>query len=912
MLKTPMVRPALVAFICSVAFTAHAIADAPKRIEVPAGELVVALETLSRQAAVDLVFQPDQLKSFRTDGVSGTYTPQDAIRILLKGTPLELRTDASSGAMVIAAPVAPKTSFRARPGEGEGSAAAGGPQKSSRSIFRLAQSDSRSASQGASRSEVTRGEIENEDELPPKREMLEEMIVTGTHIKGTGNATAPVIIFDREAIERTGYSTAEDLLDSLPQNFGGGQAGASADGVFGNGAFRLLNYSAGTGINLRGIGASSTLVLINGHRVAPAALGTFVDISAIPLSAVERVEILTDGSSAIYGSDAVAGVVNILLKKDYSGVEASARYGSASGGTRQEKTLAGSLGTRWNGGSGVIAVQHQDMQPLLTRERGFASGVRQPSTLLPETVNSSLLVNVGQDIGERARLGLDVLYTHRDVWAQEAVSFAPAVDTSDVKQDGFSIAPTLQLSLSDRWSLDINPLFAKQRLDKQLVRRFQAGMVDTSDDISTFKLSSLDVLTNFGLMQLPAGELSMAAGAAYRDEQFDDDFQGLGGFDAKLAVGRHVTSAFAEFHVPLAASLDLSAAVRWDSYSDFGDTTNPRVGLLWTVGETLKVRGSYSHSFRAPTVMELNTSGQGTVGVVAFDFVAPSGVGNVPALFMSGSRTDLEPERAKTTSLGFDFAPASVRNLTFGATYYRIDYTDRILTPPFVRTVLTRPGVYGGLITTFASDAEVQAFVDAALETGASFFDATAGQAGIAGVRHVYDMRQQNAAKLRQDGFDLTAAYRVDLGGVGLSLRFNATNVQHILTSYRGASQDADQVATYGNPPKVRLRGDVGLDARVWSLNAALNSYDDYTNNLLPVNEPVDSWLTVDLSARLDIGAWLTAPAADGLTLQFSAQNILDEDPPFVDLGLPNSVRYDSANASPLGRFLAVQLRKQW
>jgi hypothetical protein len=173
-------------------------------------------------------------------------------------------------------------------------------------------------------------------------------------------------------------------------------------------------------------------------------------------------------------------------------------------------------------------------------------------------------------------------------------------------------------------------------------------------------------------------------------------------------------------------------------------------------------------------------------------------------------------------------------------------------------------------------------------------------------------MRQQNAAKLRQDGFDLTAAYRVDLGGVGLNLGLNASNVQHIDTTYRGASQDVDQVATYGNPPKIRLRGDVGLDTRIWSLNVAVNSYDDYTNNLLPVNIPVDSWLTVDLSARLDVGAWLAAPAADGLTLQFSAQNILDEDPPFVDLGIPNTVRYDSANANPLGRFLALQLRKQW
>jgi outer membrane receptor protein involved in Fe transport len=179
-------------------------------------------------------------------------------------------------------------------------------------------------------------------------------------------------------------------------------------------------------------------------------------------------------------------------------------------------------------------------------------------------------------------------------------------------------------------------------------------------------------------------------------------------------------------------------------------------------------------------------------------------------------------------------------------------------------------------------------------------------------VRHAYDLRQQNAARLRQHGFDLTAAYRVDLGGVGLNLRANATNVQHILATYRGASQDVDQVATYGNPPKVRLRGDVGLDTRAWSFNAALNHYDDYTNTMLPVSKPVDSWLTVDLSARLDLDAWLAAPAADGLTLHFSAQNIFDEDPPFVDLGRPNSVRYDSANASPLGRFMAVQLRKQW
>src|SRR2546430_17018441 len=109
MLKALMLKATLIAFVCGVSFSAHAMADAPKPINVPPGELVSALESLSKQAAVELVYQPEQLRSFRTRGVKGTYTPQDAVRILLKGTPLELRTD-PSGAMLIAPPHANTTS----------------------------------------------------------------------------------------------------------------------------------------------------------------------------------------------------------------------------------------------------------------------------------------------------------------------------------------------------------------------------------------------------------------------------------------------------------------------------------------------------------------------------------------------------------------------------------------------------------------------------------------------------------------------------------------------------------------------------------------------------------------------------------------------------------------------------------
>src|SRR3984885_9787977 len=113
MLKSMTIRSTLAAVACAISFSAHAVADQPKEVNIPAGELISALEVLEKQAAIELVFQPAQLKSFHTKGVTGTYEPKDAVRVLLKGTPLELRTD-STGAMVIAPPSTPVSGGRTR------------------------------------------------------------------------------------------------------------------------------------------------------------------------------------------------------------------------------------------------------------------------------------------------------------------------------------------------------------------------------------------------------------------------------------------------------------------------------------------------------------------------------------------------------------------------------------------------------------------------------------------------------------------------------------------------------------------------------------------------------------------------------------------------------------------------------
>ncbi|GAP36473.1 TonB-dependent receptor [Piscinibacter sakaiensis] len=169
---------------------------------------------------------------------------------------------------------------------------------------------------------------------------LERVEITGSNIKRINAETvAPVEVITREQIQRSGQPTIADVLRTLPSNTGG-SFGESFSNSFAPGA---------AGISLRGLGQKTTLVLLNGRRVtgygfAQNLQDSFVDLNAIPTSAVERVEILKDGASAIYGSDAIAGVVNIILRRDFKGVDASLTGGTTKGGNEYGVSLTGGFG----------------------------------------------------------------------------------------------------------------------------------------------------------------------------------------------------------------------------------------------------------------------------------------------------------------------------------------------------------------------------------------------------------------------------------------------------------------------------------------------------------------------------------------------------------------------------------------
>ncbi len=196
-------------------------------------------------------------------------------------------------------------------------------------------------------------------------EKVEELVITGSRIRGIEVAGSNVAAISREEIEEASAATTGDLLRKFPQVIG---IGPSATGATAQNA--AANVTRSVGLNLRGIGVNATLPLWEGRRFPAAGTqGQLVDISVIPTIALERVEVVPDGSSAIYGSDAITGVVNLLLRKNIDGGEVRARYGSADGYNESQVGLV--VGKRWEGGSFMFAAEHAANSPLSGRDRDW-------------------------------------------------------------------------------------------------------------------------------------------------------------------------------------------------------------------------------------------------------------------------------------------------------------------------------------------------------------------------------------------------------------------------------------------------------------------------------------------------------------------------------------------------------------
>jgi iron complex outermembrane receptor protein len=262
----------------------HCAGAAPRHFDLPAGDARVMLNRFGQQSDIQILFDFTQLTGKTSNEVMGDYEPDDALAMLLRGLPVKW-TYVNDHTLALNL----KTSERVR-----------------RWWQRVS----------AKHPPVSPGE-------------LDQVLIASTNALYQAPPIGQELIqLGQSDINNAGFATTQDFIHTLPQVFGGGPSEDTSI----NGREAPTNATKGSGINLRGLDAGATLVLIDGQRLAPSGgQGLYVDISNIPLSAIDHVDILPDGASAQYGADAIGGVVNFVLKSNFTGAETHLQDGDFNG-----------------------------------------------------------------------------------------------------------------------------------------------------------------------------------------------------------------------------------------------------------------------------------------------------------------------------------------------------------------------------------------------------------------------------------------------------------------------------------------------------------------------------------------------------------------------------------------------------
>lgn len=896
-----------VAFLFIAALPAWAQASADVELNIAEQPLSTSLREVADSFDLTIAFYSESTDGLLAPALDGDYTSELALDMLLVNTNLEYTFINDSSVAV-------------RPIETGDQGGDSDSKNSSQVPVLMVQNASSQAQTTGNRSDESAAEAREQESFVP----LEEIIVTGTNILGVDNPTVPVLTFDREDIALSGATTVDDFLRTIPQNFASqtqlsAESGAAAQGVTGP------NVTQGTTVDLRGLGAGSTLTLLNGRRMTPAGTSNFVDVNVLPLGIIERVDVLIDGATAIYGSDAVGGVINFVTRKDYEGFDVNARYGTVTEGSMEDWGVGGAGGFNWGSGGVFAGVDYHEQTPLLAAERDFVD------LLLPQlgtrfgsdSERFSIAGGINQTFGSSIRFGVDVLYSDISSESNSISTADPRINTAD--QEASFVNARMEYDIGDNITASLFLDYGKNVVD---TNQFTPATQFESSGTLENGLSLYEAQFSGKLLELPSGEVTFALGGLYREEDYENAV--VAGTPDGISTSRDVTAGYAEVQIPLVGDgnalpfirrMDLSLAGRYEDYSDMGDSLDPKVGIYWEVNDELSLRASYSEAFRAPDLQTLSGTSDFLIVPIALSSITafpPPEPSTFPlpfpfpdfavVAFSDGLfNPNLVPEEADSWSAGLSYEPRFIDGLSIGLNYFTISYENRIESVGVFNVL--QDASFSDLLNAMPTLADVQmlaARADAGEIELRSFFGESPEDVQI-----IIQSGQQNIAERDVSGFDLTLDYTIETEVGQFSAGANASYLVDYIGRLTDTSPSAEQLNVLYRPVDFKMRANLSWSHHGITAFTAVNYVDGYRDDIDPsVANGIDAWTTIDLSLTYDTGDRFNSALVNGLRFSFSVINLFDTDPPFV--ATPFGLNYDSANANPFNRRINLALSKRF
>jgi iron complex outermembrane receptor protein len=851
---------------------------------------------------------------------------------------------------------------------------------------------------------------------PADKNAVSEVVVTGSLIRGVAPVGTTVVGVSEQQIEQMGVVSTNQILANIP----------AITSQFNSQPVNQTNI--GISIirpNIRNIGASggnTTLVLVDGHNVVGAGiLQTTPDSGVLPPGVLQRVEVVPDGGSSLYGADAVGGIVNFITKKKADGFEIAGHYGIADPGYRaSDLNLTG--GTSWEGGSAYVSFATRENSALKAFKRDFprqdltslggsdfrvttcaapnvtANGVSfaapgftagsvnrcdstAASDMIPKETQNSVVGSATQDLTDRISLSVTGYWSDRITrtagapLSASAVTLTPSnpffrsLNGATSESVSFDFSPVTGANANARGELKeygVTPvLTVKLGGDWQAKAMFNYGHSETSihmPEVNTtalalaaagttastalnpFNLAQtnsavLSAITNFenfatnkqlltdvrviadgSLTSLPGGDLRLAVGAEYQRQTSDafntDDAVGNLSAGRTKNAKRNVKAVFGELLIPvigaanampLVQAFTIDASVRYDDYSDFGNTTNPKIGFTWDVAGGLTLRGNYGTAFNAPSLADTTGAVDTRVQVLAVSpFRAPTSPFTDlfrPTIVLAGGNPNLKPQTADTWSFGGEWKPAFAEGFRAGISYWNIKLKDAIVVAPpgFPTSVFTVPAFQQFAIVN-PTLAQAQAATAGMFVTGAPSVASLFTTFSTPYV--ILDLRRKNVGDLNVSGIDFHADYSrpTDFGAL-----FASVSGSYALDRKSKAPGSAEADLLTANVSRLQVSASAGATYGHFTGTATLNYSDGFDVTGAAPQIHVDSFHPVNLALvyNFDGYSW-----GKDLTVSLNVDNAFDEKAQFINIA-PSGFGGVS-NGFTLGRFVNLGVRKHF